>query len=313
MIGMRHWGWMAWSLIFAWMLAPGSARGQAPDPEPQSALESVRVGYSGRLFVEVNEADMQVAVELWGRQLTASMGKEIVPRIVLLDDQAEVIRTVKAGEVDMLTLPVLDYLDMGDQAILEPALVSVTSSGIQLEFILLVHRAGGLETLDQLRGKVLMAEAARVENSLATIWLETLLLKAGLGRQEEYFGAIKKVKKTSQAVLAVFFDQADAALVRQSSLAIMVELNPQLEQELVALAISPKFLEFVTCFPESGDSEKRATIEEGGLNLHTYPRGRQILTLFGVDRIVPFEPAYLRTVRALLEEYRKLAGKELYP
>ena len=80
----------------------------------------------------------------------------------------------------------------------------------------------------------------------------------------------------------------------------------------MTLATSPKFLEFVTGFPKGCNPEKRAIMEEGGLNLHTYPRGRQILTLFGVGRVVPFEPADLRTARMLLEEYRTLAGKEQY-
>jgi phosphonate transport system substrate-binding protein len=217
---------------------------------------------------------------------------------------------VRAGEADILTLSVLEYLKLHGRVGLEAALVNVTSTGVQDEFILLVRRAAAVERLDQLRGKTLMAEAVRAENSIPTIWLESLLLKVGLGRQKDFFGETKTVKKTSQAVLAVFFGQADAALVRSKSFGTMVELNPQLEQELTVLAVSPKLLEFVTCFPTDGDPEKRAIMEEGGLNLHTYPRGRQILTLFGVGQVVPFDPAFLTSVKALLDEYRVLSAAE---
>ena len=63
------------------LLAPLSGNGD----ESQPML--MRVGYSGRLSTDVGRGDVQVAVELWARQVTTKMGLEVVPCIGFFDNK----------------------------------------------------------------------------------------------------------------------------------------------------------------------------------------------------------------------------------
>ena len=67
-------------------------------------------------------------------------------------------------------------------------------------------------------------------------------------------GEVREVEKTSPAILAVLFGQADVALVRRQAFETMVELNPQLETDLEVVANSPDYLPTVTCFLSNTDS-----------------------------------------------------------
>ena len=111
--------------------------------------------------------------------------------------------------------------------------------------------------------------------------------------------------RISPPVLAVLFGKADACLVNGNLFDTMVEMNPQLRTDLVAIAESPPFLASVTCFPPGCDPELRELVVDGALALHTHPRGQQILALFGVREIRRFEESQLAQIAILLEAHRR--------
>ena len=122
------------------------------------------------------------------------------------------------------------------------------------------------------------------------MWLDNCPMKAGLLSHESFFCIITEAPKTANAVLPVFFGQADACLVLERLFDTIAELNPQLRNELVTLANSPPLLMSLTCFtPACSPRMKQRTLVFGERMHHT-PKGKQILTLFGLDRAVIFQP-----------------------
>lgn len=296
-----------WTCVFTLVLIWVMAYGPNAASEPQAELKVIRVGYSKKLFKGVSLKDIQVAVELWAKQLTAQLGRPVAPKVLFFDSQAELVQASAAGEVDVANMDVLEYLDVRDRGILEPRLVSVIGDQVFEEYILLVRRDRGLDGLDALRGRHLVSVTAGPRaSSIPIIWLETVLLRKNLGLKETFFGRIQEVGKVSQAILAVFFGQADVCLVAKQMLKTMTELNPQVGEELSVVATSSPLLTGLVCFPHNGDPETQRFVLEGALQLHDHPRGRQILTLFGVNRMKLFRPTYLDSITALIEEYSDL-------
>ena len=166
----------------------------------------------------------------------------------------------------------------------------------------------GLQELADLENRRLVLEVGG-QGRIPGMWLETALLRAGLRPGAAFFAEVQEAKKASQTVLPVFFGQADAALVRQGAFETLAELNPQLEQELTPLAVSPRLLPGLICFPAGTDPEKKQAVREGALALHPYPRGRQILTLFRVDRVALFKPEFLEPVMTLIAEKEALEAR----
>ena len=65
----------------------------------------------------------------------------------------------------------------------------------------------------------------------------------------------------------------------------MVEMNPQLGNQLETVAVSPSVVPFVFCFRADYTSPIRKQILDAIANWHTTPAGRQILTIFQCDAL----------------------------
>lgn len=286
------------------LLAPLPGDGDGSQATP------MRVGFSGRLSTDVGREDVQVAVELWAREVAKKMALEVVPRISFIDSRDALLSAIESHELDMVVMSVLDYLDLDPAAEvdIEPAMVSESDGAWGFELVLIVRRAAHIQTLQQLENAKLVLQTKPGGSSLEHLWLQTRLLRDGVADARQFFREVREVEKTSPAILAVLFGQADVALVRQSAFKTMAELNPQLEADLEVIAISPGYLPTLMCFLDHTDASKRAAIYEGALELHTHHQGRQILTLFGNDRVIPFAQSYLSGVRELRSEHQRLVG-----
>jgi phosphonate transport system substrate-binding protein len=145
--------------------------------------------------------------------------------------------------------------------------------------------------------------------SLAEPWLEGELSSLGLPRLKALFGHVAREKKLSRALLPVFFGKADACLVTRHDYDLMCELNPQIQRTLKPLAVSRVLVPSVTCLRRGYNSAHRTDIIDALGKLHEEPKGQQILSLFGVDRLVPFEEHFLDTAMKLVG-YDRVAGTD---
>jgi phosphonate transport system substrate-binding protein len=185
---------------------------------------------------------------------------------------------------------------------LEPRFVPLRGAKVSDEELLLVHRSSGFKTLLELQGKkLLLLNDAR--GSLGRNWLESLVMAEGFSVLEAFFGEIRNTSKYSRTVLPVFFRQADACLVPRSGFSTMTELNPQLGKDLDLLAFSPAVVPSVLCVRPDYEPDLKQALIEGLGTLHEEPRGQQILVMFKVDRLVPFQTAFLESAQQLLRKH----------
>ena len=267
---------------------------------PRASVEYVRVGYSASLFGEVDLQDAKLAMDSWTGELAKLT--DMKPQTLVFTTLAEVKTLIKNREVDLVAIDCLDYLNMRGQGDLEPALVGMVQDQVGSEFVLLVNRSQGISRLHQLRGKAITIQGCRGTETIPRLWLDTLLKQQGLANSNAFFGSIKTVKKSSQAVLPVFFSQADAAVTTRQAFETLVELNPQMGKSLEVIAQSPRYLQTLLTIRKSLPGDFKAKIIDAALRLGNHPRGSQILNLFRAGKIIPFNPTFLKN----LEE---LAGK----
>jgi phosphonate transport system substrate-binding protein len=205
------------------------------------------------------------------------------------------------------------YLSLDIQARVKPFFVPVAQGKVGRRYLLLTRQDSGLKTLGDLRGKDLTQYEVANAN-VGRHWLDTLLLTNQLGAPQAFFGVMETVGKPTAAVLPVFFRKKPACFVDQSALDLITELNPQVGKELHPVVASETYLDILICLSNAGwDSEQHKADTIQALNqLHLEPEGRQILTLFKIDRLVPFQEAQLDTVKRLRATYDHLR-KEAKP
>jgi ABC-type phosphate/phosphonate transport system substrate-binding protein len=152
------------------------------------------------------------------------------------------------------------------------------------------------------------------KHELSHIWLDVLLMKAGYPDHTRFFRQRKESVSASQAIMGVFFKHSDAALVSRTALETSKALNPQVDKQLKVIAESKGLHGDISCIPTMLDDKMRHSLENTALHLHETTAGKQIFTMFQLDRVIPFNPAYLEgTVELLRERDRLLARQKRKP
>ena len=270
----------------------------APDRVDPGAI--FEVGYSADLFFDVEPSDARAATKVWIEYFVDKVGEDVASETAVLDGVTTIVSRLNEKTLDLAVLLPEDYLRVAEQCELEPILVTTRAKRSGYEYGLFVRRDADLTRLADLEGAEIIIERGD-KGSVPRAWLEQLLRQRALPPGSAFTGKITQVGRVAKAVLPVFFGDVQACLVNMESFALMEELNPQLGRELLVLEKSASFCRALICLRPDVKELYGGLLRESMRSLHTEPQGQQLLGLFHVDELVPFEPAHLRAVKELID------------
>jgi hypothetical protein len=186
--------------------------------------------------------------------------------------------------------------------------MAARSDVLEEEMILLIRADGAADELGRFESGRLKILSG-IYGDVGRIWLSTALMQEGFPECQVFFDSIEAVDKPSNAILPVFFGQAEACLVTRSSFTNAAELNPQIGRQLKILASSPGFVLHIMCFRREYETEHKNVIMETANLLEEDPTGNQILLLFNTKKLVEFDPRRIEPVEKLLDEYNSLKAQ----
>lgn len=296
-----------WWLVLVLVLAGrGVAAGAEPKPVAPAEPGAFNLIFSSRMFTEVHENDAKAALIAWAEVVMRERHLRFTPEPQVLDGVPALVRAASSGENNFITVSTEEYLEMGMPAARDSFIVGLTAGDPFVTYLLLVNTDSEIRDVAGLKGRtVLVYDNPRA--SLAAYWLDDLLLERGLPPAGTYCGVVNKARKLSAAVLPVFFHQADACLVTRDGLAVLGELNPQVVSQLRVLGTSPPFTPSVA-FIRAGTEPafKGVDLFREVKLLHTSAPGKQLLSLFKVDRLVTLPTSAIGSARELIETHRRL-------
>ncbi len=272
--------------------------------DDSSAPPRFTVGVMASIAADVDARDFEAAMRIWIRELAVSEGYR--GESLVYQELRPLVEDFAQGRLDLAALKSLDYLQVAATLDAEIAFAAVRGGKPTRSYLLMVRADERPDALAGLKGKRLVIVAGEEPGLL---FVETLLFRARLGAVEQFFGAIERRPKTSQAVLAVFFKQADACLVSDAGLQVMVEQNPQVGRRLVSVATSPELVSGLTIFRRSYDPVHTATVRRASHTIGETARGRQVLMLLKVDGFRAIREDDLDSLRRLVEEHGQLQGR----
>jgi len=296
----RAFSWVFFVLTIGWCFC---STGMAGAPSP-----AFRFGFSHILFTDVNENDAMAAVKTWAKELAKDRGISADPDALIFQNSAEISQALKAGTVDGVTVSTLEYMAIRKLVSHDTVAVSVTEGSITEEYVLLVHKDSGIQGVDDLRGTTL-GLLVNMRTCLAPVWLDVLLDSRHLSPAADFFKAITSAAKIDKLVYQVFFHQRKACLVTRKGFKLMVELNPQMGQQLKVLEKSPPVVPSVSCFRKDTNSSASQKVKSEMANWNLSPAGRQILTLFQTDSVQVYPVSCLDSTLELIAEHTRLTGK----
>lgn len=279
------------------------------DTQPASANQfedpgtALRVGFSSRVFPDVDQRDAKVAMELWTHELARRMGIKTPPVTTIYRNSTDLIDAIRKGDLTVFTLPAIEYLQIRDKVPMNPIIVAAANAGKARQYTLIVRKDSGIRSVSDLKDKVLLVPSA-TKYEASHIWLHVLLLRELHREQPGFFRQVRECSAASQSVMGVFFGKADAAIVSHGALDANKVLNPQIGKQLMVIAESKPLHGDITCVPTSISENLRRTIENAALHLHETASGKQMFTLFQIERVIPFNPSYLSGLQELLQEQK---------
>lgn len=281
------------------LLLPGTTATGGDDP---FGSREIVFGYSSHLLSQVSRSDAQAALALWTKEILRLAEYPAAAKTIIYENMPALINAVRQGKVDLIAISPLDYLRIRSMALMEPALVGIRGGKVGDEQVLIVRREDGIRSVHQLRGRLLTLLTA-YEGEIASLWLDTTLAKQGLPNTPRFFGSLKAVPQASQAILSVFFKQADACLVNRNAFSTAVELNPQIGRDLVVLESSQVIPLGISCLSSSLTKAQKEEIITLSIKMTTTPTGRQVLTLFKVESVEKAPKNILDYLETLLKEH----------
>lgn len=264
------------------------------------------VGYSIKSIADVDTRDAEAALRVWAREMADPFGFEV--EATLYESVDKLITDFLDKKLDFIMINSVEYLRTPTLNKAKPEMTRVRSNKTTVKYVLLTQAQGNSKGLTGLKNKNL--SIAKV-NHLGLTFVSVQLMQAGLPDAERFFSTIQYKTKESQAILAVFFGQAEACLVSDTAFNTMKELNPQVGQKLRILAESPELIETVGFFRKDYPlSHKERLIKgmKGGIKSHE--RGKQIMLLFNVDYLDVIKEGEFDSARKLLADYDRLKKRK---
>jgi ABC-type phosphate/phosphonate transport system substrate-binding protein len=271
---------------------------------PGKKDEGLNIGFTVSAFAGVNTTDALAATKAWAGALVQKKGYSFSPQTFAFNTIDEAAQAAKEKKLDLAICLTSEYWTIKNSE-LEPHFICSRHGRIEDEALILAHRQSAIQKLDDLQGKDILISNT-TGSVIGKFWLENILMSKGFGSLNYFFRNAGTTSKDSQAVLPVFFRKSDSCLIIRGYFEVISELNPQIRNDLKIVAQSPPFPISMVCIRKSYDREQKEALLEALENLHTDPKGQQILTLFKTDRLVPYSNASLARVAQLLTEHEKL-------
>ncbi len=266
----------------------------------------LRVGYSSGAFSKGFLHDAQAVLESLGTRI-AIKSTDLFSGVsaTIYENFEEFSAALSQNEVDLVILSSLDYLSLEEKGFLEPFLVGSSSQGILREYVLVVHKNKGIKEISELRGTSVLVETGGSGNT-PLVWFEVFLQRQLHCSLDSFFKEIVNVEKASKAVLPVFFQNADVCVTTLSGFQTMVELNPQLGQNLDIFYRSPQLLRGVVCFRTKYEEKYKDAVRTTLKSLHEDLDGQQILLVMREEMLLSYRPQYMETSRELFKSHQSL-------
>lgn len=245
----------------------------------------------------LSRTDIQVALSYWIKEITNKINMDNTYS-VLFDDIKKMNRAFLDEKLDLIVAPPLLLAIYFDRYFLSDGFISTNKNSEQL---IIIARKEQENVTDVFFKKRLILPT---NNLLAKIFLETEVIKQYHRPYQQVFSNVSQVKKIDRIILDLFFSKADVAVVYRSAFDLMIELNPQIKNQITILkkmpVLSRNHAYFHRNYQYQAELKKQAHLISSTL------RGQQILQLFYTSNIKKCFVSDLEKFDRLYQSYQNL-------
>ncbi|MEW8026411.1 MAG: PhnD/SsuA/transferrin family substrate-binding protein [Candidatus Thiodiazotropha sp.] len=263
--------------------------------------DTAYIGIMSRLMFSADRIDTRIATELVFTDFMKNIGKK--GEFFDFDSPNDVIKEMRQHRLDAVLTDTLDYLDIDHMVNQNHRYTVVFGSSKLQKIILLTRRSDKISNLQQLRQKRLIYPSGI---HLGLLFLDVALMKEELPIAKRFFSTSTPVVDVNTAIIDLFFNKADVALVTDFSFRTASELNTQISHQLEILITSQPIVPMVIGINKFVPQEFTDKVSEMAARLDDFPKTIHLLSLFKGKGISKISDQELHSARVLKAEYEKL-------
>lgn len=273
----------------------------------------LEVGFSKRIFYSLDIQDAAAALHVIVVKIVEEMGESVTVTTRMYENNEEIITDLKANQLDVIAVLSEDLPELLDYNMVDPFLLEIEEEGEERElnehYVLCARTELSKSGLKALENKKLII-SDWIDSDLPDFWMEVLLHDHHLPSLKSFFSQIERIQRSELAVMRIFFRKADACLVPKQTFQVLMEMNPQIANEIAIIEESPGFVNGVICLNKTltEERDRRSLIEETLLNMKQKSGGEQLMTLFKIYDWIPYNELYLQDTFEVIKRYRELNG-----
>jgi ABC-type phosphate/phosphonate transport system substrate-binding protein len=259
------------------------------------------------IYIGINNKDAMLTYQVLMKKVFGDKYADYEVFLEFPEDIDAASKAIASDRCDVLTLASLDYFRMRQTTELEPLAIMSKGDRAAEPYLFLTPAGTDLDDIIAKTDRTLVVEQSG-GGDVATEWLSSVLMERGLPPINTFFANVHHAKP-SRVVLPLFFGQANACVVSESTFTVMAELNPQVKRKINIEKRSPGFVNLLICGTKNMNPDDRLRVVEELATLNDHPEGQQALTIIQMKRFFRYEPDYLNATKALYDRHSKLLGR----
>ncbi len=199
--------------------------------QPTSPQSRLAMGfYYPSLSNVSSQTDIEISLNYWMKELTDKIDIKN-SYSVIYDDIISMKTAFHNGKLDMVVAPPLLLSIHFDRNLLSDGFVGVNEKNKNDHLVIITNQKEKMAPTGFLGKRLLLP----TNDLLAEVFMQTETIKQYHHSYQRVFRQISKVDTNQRIILDLFFDRADVAVVYQSALNLMAEMNPQISKEITIL------------------------------------------------------------------------------
>lgn len=219
----------------------------------------------------------------------------------------ELSRSIQLGAADLFPIQAYEWVEHSRSLKIKPLLIATRNGRWQTRFLLLAATGSKIQSLHDLKDRTILIHRDGCGN-LVDYWLDAAI-PVGTGTPRKIFARYQTVTQAREAVLPVFFGEADACVVSEAAYQAVCAQNPiQIPQKMTTpplLRSEEMPSQVVVCKVDLPMEDQRRVLE----------KAKQLTWEFGdqTGGLIPAEEVAFDHLRQLLGQRSRPAPEKPVP
>ncbi|MCU7843041.1 MAG: PhnD/SsuA/transferrin family substrate-binding protein [Candidatus Thiodiazotropha sp. (ex Monitilora ramsayi)] len=271
---------------------------------PDRYKESPEIGYFGRMskvLFDANVTDTTIATDMIIRNVFGLM--DMQSNIVVYDQKNKLIEDLSKNRLDAVFINSIDFLDMQHLVDMDHLYSLIYGKSAEQSVFLLVRNNDNINAISELRDKSLSIPKGHF---LGKKFLEVVLMENSLPITESFFSSVNETLDTNTAIVDLYFNKTDAALVSDIAFELAAELNPQIGKSLSPIVKSEKLVPQIIAINKNVPDSILKKVDAFLVKSHKNKRIKHLLSMFRAKKFVKLNHIHINSNQKLINRHSQL-------